>query len=81
MSQLHTQLQSLDILRCNNIILPESSEEWNELKKVLKSCNDTLKSVMGLIEPTKGTYESLSNDIKDFVNTYDDIKNHQKRYS
>ncbi|XP_076248483.1 uncharacterized protein LOC143188227 [Calliopsis andreniformis] len=78
-SQLYSLLQYVDVLRCNNVILPESSEEWNELHKTLKSCNETLKFIMDLIGTKSETYQSLNNDIKDFLNTYNNIQDHHKR--
>ena len=77
--QLHSLLQCLDTLHCNNIVLPETREEWEETTEALKSCNDTLKSIMNLIGTKNESYQSVNNGIKDFLNTYNDIEGHHKR--
>ncbi|CAK9803572.1 hypothetical protein ANTPLA_LOCUS3695 [Anthophora plagiata] len=79
LSQLHNLLRPLDVLRCNNIVLPETSEEWEETTKLLKSCSQTLKSIVDLIGTKNESYQTLNNGIKEFVSAVDDIEDHQKR--
>ena len=79
LSQLHSLLQCLDTLHCNNIVLPETREEWKETTEALKSCNDTLKSIMDLIGTKNESYQSVNNGIKEFLNAYNDIEGHHKR--
>ncbi|XP_076669086.1 uncharacterized protein LOC143369255 [Andrena cerasifolii] len=79
LSQLHSLLECLDTLHCNNIVLPETREEWEETTEALKLCNDTLKSIMDLIGTKNESYQSVNDGIKDFLNTYNDIEGHHKR--
>ncbi|KOC67457.1 hypothetical protein WH47_11636, partial [Habropoda laboriosa] len=79
LSQLHSLLRPLDVLRCNNIVLPDTPEEWEETSKLLQSCSETLKSIMDLIGTKKESYETVNNGIKEFVSTANDIEDYQKR--
>ncbi|XP_017763777.1 PREDICTED: uncharacterized protein LOC108553413 [Eufriesea mexicana] len=79
LSQLHTRLQPLDVLRCNNIVLPDTPEEWEETSKTLKSCSETLKSIMNLIGTKNESYQNISKNIKEFVDTVNNIEEHRKR--
>ncbi|XP_012137864.2 uncharacterized protein LOC105662135 [Megachile rotundata] len=79
LSQLHSLLQPLDKLRCNDIILPETPEEWEETTEALKSCSVTLESIMNVIGTKKESYQSVNNGIKEFVSTFNNIEDHIKR--
>ncbi|KZC05171.1 hypothetical protein WN55_08778, partial [Dufourea novaeangliae] len=79
LSQLYTLLRDHDVLHCDNVILPETPKEWEETLKVLKSSRDTLKSIMDLIGSENESYLGVNNGIKEFLNTYEDIKDLQKR--
>lgn len=80
LSQLYDLLKPLDILRCDNIVLPETPEEWEETKQALKSCSESLKSIIDLIGPKIESYQSVNEGIKEFVRTLNNIKDHQRRY-
>ncbi|XP_033340295.1 uncharacterized protein LOC117228576 [Megalopta genalis] len=79
LSQLHIVLKDCDVLRCDNVILPETPSEWEETIQALKSCCDTLKSIMVIIGPHIDAYLSVNEDVKDFLNTYNTIEDHHKR--
>ncbi|KZC03898.1 PREDICTED: uncharacterized protein LOC107193790 [Dufourea novaeangliae] len=79
LSQLYTLLRDHDVLRCDNVILPETPKEWEETLKVLKSSRDTLKSIMDLIGSENESYLGVNNGIKEFLNTYEHIKDLHKR--
>ena len=79
LSKLHSLLQPLDKLRCNNIILPETPEEWEEMIKNLKLCNATLESITDLIGTKKESYQNVNSGIKEFINTFNNIENYTKR--
>ncbi|XP_015186054.1 PREDICTED: uncharacterized protein LOC107071519 isoform X2 [Polistes dominula] len=79
MSQLCTALKPLDILRCNNIILPEKTNEWTELHEILKKCQNTLHNIRELINTNLETYETVHKGIQDFTSTYNDIEACQKK--
>ncbi|XP_034171610.1 uncharacterized protein LOC117600366 [Osmia lignaria lignaria] len=79
LSKLYSLLQPLDKLRCNNIILPETPEEWEEMMKNFKSCNATLESIMDLIGTKKESYQNVNSGIKEFINTFNNIENYTKR--
>lgn len=78
-SKLYNLLQPLDLLRCNDIILPETPEEWKETSKTLKLCSESLKSIIDLIGPKNKTYQDINMHIKEFVNIVNNIENHQER--
>ncbi|XP_076285938.1 uncharacterized protein LOC143211822 [Lasioglossum baleicum] len=79
LSQLHIVLQGYDVLRCDNIILPKTPTEWEETIQALQSCRDTLKSMMDLIGSHNESYRCVNDSIKDFLNTYNTIKDHYER--
>ncbi|XP_076171304.1 uncharacterized protein LOC143148645 isoform X2 [Ptiloglossa arizonensis] len=79
LSLLHSLLQCFDILPCSNIVLPETSNQWEETIKALKSCGDTLKSITDMTETTNDSYQRINNGIKDFSNTYSTTQNHYER--
>lgn len=79
LSQLYNLLKPLDILRCDNIVLPETPEEWEETKQALKSCSESLKSIIDLIGTKIESYQSVNEGIKEFVRTLNNIKDHQRR--
>ncbi|CAL7935256.1 unnamed protein product [Xylocopa violacea] len=79
LSQLYSLLQPLDALRLDNIILPDTPEEWETMSKTLKSCSETLKSIINLIGDKNETYQSVNSGLKEFVSTFNDVQDHQKR--
>ncbi|CAD1471895.1 unnamed protein product, partial [Heterotrigona itama] len=78
LSQLYNLLEPLDKLRCDNIILPETPEEWEETKEALKSCSETLKLIMDLIGTKSESYQSINKGVKEFMQTLSDIEDNQK---
>ncbi|XP_078042949.1 uncharacterized protein LOC144473179 [Augochlora pura] len=80
LSQLHIILQNYDVLHCENIILAKTPKEWEETANALKSCCGTLKSIMDLIESHDRSCQIINTNIKDFLNTYDTIKDYHKRF-
>ncbi|XP_076286619.1 uncharacterized protein LOC143212110 [Lasioglossum baleicum] len=79
LSQLHSVLRDYDVLRCDNMIFPKTPTEWEETLQALKSCRDTLKSIMDLIGSHNESYQCVNDSIKDFLNTYNTIKDHYER--
>lgn len=80
LSQLYNLLEPLDELRCDNIVLPETPEEWKRTKEALKSCSETLKVIMDLIGTKSESYQSVNKGVKEFVQTLSDIEDNQKEY-
>ncbi|KAK9310391.1 hypothetical protein QLX08_000367 [Tetragonisca angustula] len=78
LSQLYNILKPLDELRCDNIVLPETAEEWETTKETLKSCSETLKHIMDLIGTKSESYQSVNKGVKEFVQTLSDIEDNQK---
>ncbi|KOX71876.1 hypothetical protein WN51_03021 [Melipona quadrifasciata] len=78
LSQLYNLLEPLDKLRCDNIVLPDTPEEWEKTKETLKSCSETLKVIMDLIGTKSESYQSVNKGIKEFVQTLSDIEDNQK---
>ncbi|XP_012542871.1 uncharacterized protein LOC105840463 isoform X2 [Monomorium pharaonis] len=78
LSKLQSLLEPLDILRCNDIILPETKEEWQEVLEVLKNCSNALKDIVNLIQSKGETYCAVNTELKNFAETYDKIENLQK---
>ncbi|XP_006620167.1 uncharacterized protein LOC102677942 isoform X2 [Apis dorsata] len=68
-----------NLLRCSDIILPETPEEWKETSKTLKLCSENLKSIIDLIGTKNETYQDINIHIKEFVNIINNIENHQER--
>ncbi|KAL7293383.1 hypothetical protein TKK_0013149 [Trichogramma kaykai] len=69
--QLKNLLKRFNVLRCENMILPNSPEHMQDLEKVLKECLNALKEVSNpekceLIEKTSSYYE-------EFVSIYQEI--------
>ncbi|XP_076225027.1 uncharacterized protein LOC143174679 [Nomia melanderi] len=79
LSQLHILLQSYDVLCCDNVILPKTPKEWEETIQAVKSCRDTLKSIIDLIGSRNECYQNVNVGLKDFLNIYNAIKDHHKR--
>ena len=80
LSQLYNLLEPLDKLRCDNLVLPETPEEWKETKEALKSCSETLKLIMDMIGTKSESYQSVNKGVKEFVQTLSDIEDDQKEY-
>ncbi|XP_076622982.1 uncharacterized protein LOC143342712 [Colletes latitarsis] len=79
LSQLHSFLQRFDVLQYSNIILPETPEEWKEAIQTLRSCSDTLKSSVSIIDTKTDTYKSVNDGITNFLNIHNTIENLHKR--
>lgn len=79
LSQLYYLLQPLDVLHCNNIILPETAEEWKDTEVALKDCAKTLRCIMELIGSKGDSYKSVYAGIKDFMKTYNEIEDHKEK--
>ncbi|XP_024891288.1 uncharacterized protein LOC112467058 [Temnothorax curvispinosus] len=78
-SKLHALLEPLDVLRCNGIILPETQDEWKETREILIKCSNALKNIENLIGLKGETYCAVDAGLKDFAETYNEIKNVQKK--
>ncbi|XP_011265679.1 uncharacterized protein LOC105257030 [Camponotus floridanus] len=79
LSKLQSLLQPMDVLRCNDIILPKTQNEWERTQEILAKCSNTLKSIMNLINSKGETYCAVNDGLKNFVETYNDIENLQKK--
>jgi len=73
-------LEPLDILRCNGIILPETQNEWAEIQEILIKCSNALKNITDLIGSKGETYCAVDVGLKNFVETYNEIKDLQDKY-
>ena len=79
LSKLQSLLQPMDILRCNGIILPKTRDEWERTREILTKCSNTLKSIIDLIGSKGETYCAVNDGLKNFVETYNEIENLQKK--
>jgi len=79
LSKLQSLLQPMDVLRCNDIILPKTQNEWERTQEILAKCSNTLKSIMNLINSKGETYCAVNDGLKNFVETYNEIENLQKK--
>ncbi|KAG7211458.1 hypothetical protein KM043_010740 [Ampulex compressa] len=77
--QLQSLLKPLDVLRCNDVILPETPEEWKETQQALKQCASTLKSIVDVIGSEGEKYKSIHEGVKDFIESHEDIETHRKK--
>lgn len=80
LSKLQSFLEPLDILRCNGIILPETQNEWREVQEILIKCSNALKNITDLIGLKGETYCAVDVGLKNFVETYNEIKDLQNKY-
>ncbi|XP_014470694.1 PREDICTED: uncharacterized protein LOC106742352 [Dinoponera quadriceps] len=79
LSKLQSLLEPLDILCCNNIILPDSPLQWKEIEEVLKKCSKILEDIINLIGSKGNTYCTVNNELKNFSETYNEIEDIQKK--
>lgn len=79
-SKLQSLLEPLDILQCNGIILPEAQNEWEEIREILIKCSSALKNIANLIGSKGETYCAVNAELKNFAETYNEIKDLQKKY-
>ncbi|XP_011873542.1 PREDICTED: uncharacterized protein LOC105565170 [Vollenhovia emeryi] len=78
-SKLQSLLEPLDVLRCNGIILPETQAEWEETREILIKCCNALKNITDVIGSKGETYCTINAGLKKFAETYDEIKDLQKK--
>lgn len=79
-SKLQSLLEPLDLLQCNGIILPETQNEWEETREILIKCSNALKNIANLIGSKGETYYAVNAELKNFAETYNEIKDLQKKY-
>ncbi|XP_032683289.1 uncharacterized protein LOC116849831 [Odontomachus brunneus] len=79
LSKLQSLLEPLDVLCCNDIILPETPLQWKETEEVLKKCSKVLEDIIDLIGPKGNVYCTVNDELKNFTETYSEIENIQKR--
>lgn len=80
LSKLQSLLEPLDVLCCNDIILPKTSLQWKETEEVLKKCSKVLEDIIDLIGPKGNVYCTVNDELKNFTETYSEVENIQKRY-
>ncbi|XP_070148714.1 uncharacterized protein [Polyergus mexicanus] len=79
LSKLQFLLEPMDVLRCNGIILPKTQDEWEKTREILTKCSNTLKSIINLIGSKGEMYCTVNDGLKNFVETYNEIENLQKK--
>lgn len=79
MSHLYSVLEPLDQLQCNDIILPEKTEEWLELQKAFKKCENIFENIKELINTNAETYQNVHDGTKDFIILYNDMQSHKQK--
>lgn len=79
LAKLQAFLQPMDVLRCNGIILPKTQDEWERTQEILTKCSNTLKSIINLIGSKGETYCDVNDGLKNFVETFNEIENLQKK--
>ncbi|XP_026671990.1 uncharacterized protein LOC108628031 isoform X2 [Ceratina calcarata] len=79
LSQLYSHIKPFDVLRVSNMVLPETTEEWSNMRETMESCSETLKSIIDIIGLRKESYENVSKGVKEFIHIFDDIKEHHQR--
>ncbi|XP_077257049.1 uncharacterized protein LOC143894557 isoform X2 [Temnothorax americanus] len=78
-SKLHALLEPLDVVRCTGIRLPETQDEWKETREILIKCSNALKNIETLIGSKGETYRAVDAGLKDFAETYNEIKDVQTK--
>ncbi|XP_018393999.1 PREDICTED: uncharacterized protein LOC108772857 isoform X2 [Cyphomyrmex costatus] len=71
--------EPLDVLQCKGIMLPETEMEWKEIQEISRKCSNVLKSTINLIGSKGETYCAVNAGLKNFTETYDEIKALQKK--
>ncbi|KYN04008.1 hypothetical protein ALC62_04772, partial [Cyphomyrmex costatus] len=79
LSKLYVLLEPLDVLQCKGIMLPETEMEWKEIQEISRKCSNVLKSTINLIGSKGETYCAVNAGLKNFTETYDEIKALQKK--
>lgn len=79
LSQLKTVLEPLDCLRCKGIVIPENSNELDEIYRILKESSNTLKSIRELIGDKANTFQNVKTGLDDFIKKYGDIESVQQK--
>lgn len=69
----------MDVLRCNDIILPKTQDEWERIREILTKCSNTLKSILNLIGSKGETYCAVNDGLTNFVKTFNEIEDLQKK--
>lgn len=77
---MQSLLEPLDVLCCNDIILPETPLQWKETEEILKKCSKILEDITNLISPESNVYCTVNDELKNFTETYNEIENTQKKY-
>jgi len=73
-------VEPLDVLLCNDIILPKTQDEWKDIQTLLEKCSNTLKDITNLIGSKDKTYCIINTELKNFTKTYNEVENLQKKY-
>ncbi|XP_012214733.1 uncharacterized protein [Linepithema humile] len=79
LSKLESLLEPLDVLRCNDIVLPKTQDEWKDIQILLVKCSNILKDITSLIGSKDKTYCTINTELKNFTETYNEIENLQKK--
>lgn len=77
---MESLLEPLDVLRCNDIVLPKTQNEWKDIQTLLVKCSSALKDIINLIGSNDKTYCTINTKLKNFTETYNEIENLQKKY-
>lgn len=79
LSKLEALLEPLDVLQCDDVVLPKTQNEWKDLQALLAKCSNTLKDITSLIGSKDETYCTINTELKNFTKTYNEIENLQKK--
>ncbi|EFN86186.1 uncharacterized protein LOC105181677 isoform X1 [Harpegnathos saltator] len=79
LSRLEYLLAPLDVLCCNDIILPETPQQWKETEEALKKCSKILEDIMNLIGPKANQYCTVNDELRNFMETFSAIEHIQQK--
>lgn len=79
--QLQCLFEPLDMLKCNDIILPTTKKEWQQTEDILKQCSSVLKNMANLVRSKGETYCSVNGELREYSEIYKQVEDLQKQYA
>ncbi|XP_043287132.1 uncharacterized protein [Venturia canescens] len=75
LEQLELMLESLDVLKCKNIAIPETVDDMNKIHAQLTDCVVLLSSIKTVIGGLSNTLITVNKELEDLKNIFTDLSN------
>lgn len=72
-------LASLDMLRCKNIVIPNTAEDMQKIHDLLAKCGNILKSINNSIGSERDSIITVNSGLHEFTRAHADIQNYAKK--